>query len=36
MAFKAWLKLKEEQRIRDDKQKKKGNKNEDNSVSLKN
>lgn len=34
MAFKAWLKLKEEQRIRDDKQKKKGNKNEDNSCST--
>ena len=34
MAFNAWLKLKEEQKIREEKQKKKTDKNEENSVSL--
>ena len=34
MAFNAWLKLKEEQKLREEKQKKKTNKNEENSVSL--
>ena len=34
MAFKAWLKLKEEQKVREERLKKKSTKNEENSVSL--
>jgi hypothetical protein len=34
MAFKSWLRIKEEQRTREEKQKQKNNKNEENSVII--